>query len=255
MALYWGFDSFTSANHDPAGKGSNTFFDRIVKKITPKDLADQGEQLVPDFWGRYIGASGNLTDRERDYLLERGVGIFLLYNHLTSSRVKLGVADGWADAVKATKAADKIVSTDRNKIWIYANIEGVWTPSSTWLAGWMKGMYFSQYGVVCGFYCNTTNAPAFNKPLGTALATVAEDIGEDLGVIQKRCKLFIQNPSGNSGVNVVKRLVQFNPRISDAHPKGAAIWQANLHQYSVGSMGAVDVDVANENGAEGMIWP
>jgi hypothetical protein len=256
MALYWGLDSWTPTNFASAS-GGTTFYDRIVKKITPKTLADRGEQRVPYFWGRYIGAGKPIDARERDYLLSRGVGILLIYNNLTPGRVKKGETEGRQDAAMAITAADGIVTSSRRiKTWLYANVEGVWSPTSAWLSGWMKGMFESHYGGVGGFYCNTTYAPAFNKPFGAALETVAKDLNRDTSTIQSHCKLFIQNPAGNSGVDVVNRVVKFNPRICDVHPSGSAIWQASLSKYDVGSnMGGVDVDIANENGATGILWP
>jgi hypothetical protein len=230
MATFWGVDSALPANG-------------MVEKQTLFDFITQQCGQAPAFWGRYIGGRFALTPAEAQFIHNKGCRILLVYNgtHNSPRSVQGGSAEGANDANKAIAAAQTLGVPDG--VWIYADVESSWTPTSAWFQGWSDAMFNSQFGGAGGIYGNPnkTNAANFNVPYCNAFISDPNMRGTD----GDAAYIFSSEPE--PGCTTAAQAPAFAPDMPPCNPN-TVIWQYAESCFG----GRVDEDLANDAGFASM---
>ncbi len=245
--IHWGLDSVAPANTKVSG--GSTYYEYVCKQLSriyqDKKIHTDVDQK-PAFWGRYIGGRAlSLTNDEIDFLLIRRCRIFLIYRGIISqSSVKGDRRTGNYNAKAAINAGLNLVnSNERASVYIYANIEGIWTVSKDWILGWWDAMWDSPFGGVGGFYCNTTLDRAFNNAYCDARKEYPIER-------TKQCYLFVQQLSNQINDPTFRN---FRPKEPVCHSGSAVLWQYKTNCLACGNIASADMVLSNSAGFEAMI--
>jgi hypothetical protein len=227
MATFWGVDSATGAN---SIVGNQTLFDFVTQQC--------GQP--PGFWGRYIGGLYPLTAAEAQFLHNKGCRILIIYNGAqnTVSSVQGAFPAGVNDANKAITAAQALGVP--SGVWIYADVEASWKPTSGWFQGWSDTMFNSEFGGAGGVYGNPhrTNAANFNIPYCDAF-------NNDANMQGTAAYVFSSEPE--PGCSTASGAPAFAPDMPPCNPN-TVIWQ-----YAEDCLdGRVDEDLATDAGLASM---
>jgi len=222
----WGVDSFDPATIPVPGEKGLNLYDYIVKK----------EGRKPSFFGRYLThrqKTAELTSKEAKFLLDLECRILLFHAAgMWFGAVRKvgaeGITSGRLAAQTAIAAATKLSVPD--SVYIYANIEPEWEPTTDWMLGWWKAFGDSAYEG-SGFYCG---ASAF-KPFTKAVETANQQFDERTR--KQRPVLWFTQPSSNPTSGAM-------PRPAD-NPFAVQGWQ---YGFSRGKPNfQYDVNVATDN--------
>ena len=232
MATSWGVDSALAADKI-VDSDNQTLFDLVRQQC--------GQE--PAFWGRYIGGRYALTATEAQFLHNGGCKILVIYNGARdrSSSVQGGFQEGANDANKAIAAAQALGVPFG--VWIYADVEAGWKPTSDWFQGWSDTMFNSQFGDAGGIYGDPhkTNAGNFNVPYCNAFNSDSSMQGTD----DDAAYIFSSEPE--PGCTTAAQAPPFAPDMPPCNPN-TVIWQ--YAENCVG--GRVDEDLANDAGFASM---
>lgn len=160
----WGVDSLTPAN--TMVSSTQTLFDAVTAQAVSKGGS------APAFWGRYIGATGNLGPGEVTFLHNHNCRVLLIYRDTAAMNAQIFTyEDGVAHATRAIASAQQLRAPSGTGVRIYADIEimaGFPVPTVDFFRGWFDTMQTSGYGG--GVYGNTSPAQAanFNNPFCAA---------------------------------------------------------------------------------------
>ena len=141
---YWGVDCVAPA-HKPFGD-EPTLYDYVVK---------QSNGRLPAYFGRYLTPAEyqKVTQPEVEFLSSRGCRILLNYNQFGASAVatkgQAGRDNARAHAAMAANFARGIgVPSIRISpaVFLYANIDSGFKPSSDWIAAWWDGLWDEGFG-------------------------------------------------------------------------------------------------------------
>lgn len=230
MTTFWGVDSAQPANS-------------MVQGQTLLDFITQQCGQAPTFGGRYIGGNFALTSLEVEFLHDKGCRILVIYNGARNSpaSVQGGLAEGANDANKAIAAAQALGVPDG--VWIYADVEAGWQPSSAWFQGWSDTMFNSQFGGAGGVYGNPhkTNAANFNVPYCDAFNNDSNMQGTDSNAA------YIYSSEPEPGCTAAANAPAFTPDMPPCNPN-TVIWQYAENCFK----GLVDQDLANDAGFASM---
>jgi hypothetical protein len=230
MAIYWGVDSATSSTDLIDGR---TLFDIVI------EAAGQ----PPAFWGRYIGELFALTPEEVDFLHANGCKILVIYNGATNTlaSVQGGFHEGVNDANQAIGAARTLGVP--SGVWIYADLEASWSPTSEWFQGWSDTMMASEYGGAGGVYTNCLPAHAAN--FNTPYCAAFNHDSNMQGMGPAAALVFSSEPE--PGCTSAASAPEFAPAGSPCNPN-TVIWQ-----YAENCLGGLfDEDLANDIGFASM---
>ncbi len=239
---HWGVDSLT-----PAGPSGATLYDAVVSQVG----------RTPEFWGRYIGQTGNLTQPEVDFLHSRNCRVLLIYRDTASKTAQIFTYQNGVD--HANQAMQSISSNQLavpggKRVWIYADIEfgtGFPIPTADFFRGWSDTMSGSIYGGAGGVYGNTAQANAFSTPY--CLAYNQDPLMRAGGAPA----LLWTNQPNQQPPTLGSNPPQFTPTIPPCSPRipPVVIYQYAINLTIVPPTGAVDFDLANGPGFASMWAP
>ncbi|WP_243387849.1 glycoside hydrolase domain-containing protein [Bacillus kexueae] len=121
----WGVDS--------AQKVTTTLFDCVVNQYG-----------FPNYWGRYLSTVANvsdgLSDKEIQFLKEKGVKILPIYNE---NKDAFGYEKGKVSARNAIFHARRLKVP--KGVFLFANTEKFFSIDEAWIRGWVDTLYSSPY--------------------------------------------------------------------------------------------------------------
>ena len=211
----------------PSGGTDVTFYDWVKSQAG----------AAPTFWGRYlVDSSCNLTASEADFLLGKGCYILVIYGGATANSVS--TTDGTSDANAAISAAKSL--NVPSGVALFADVEPEWTPTSTWIKGWMQTLQ-SEGTYASGFYADTSES-AFNTPFCEAFNTSFSPV------------LWAQEPK--VGCTSAGGRPAWDPDAPSCFTKAGneiAFWQYGNVCYSNGAY-AVDLDEWRDDTVLPVLW-
>ena len=188
---------------------------------------------LPQFWGRYVGGDYAVTPAEIAYLHEKHCKLLIAYNATGPSDVAGDEAAGVADA-NAAIAAMKALGVPAG-VYVYADVEAEWAPSTAWIEGWVATLDGSPYGP--GFYCNPDSDEEFAAAYDAAYAAAPQHFA--------RTRLWSSEPEPYGGSECDQPPpTSWAPSTPARNASGTVVWQ----YVESCTMAAVDCDLATAAG-------